>query len=266
MKIKPGEGITPGRITRADEDIPGAYGQDFNIYEEVMANTLGARSLELDANKQIEFGSSAYAKFRNSGPASELRRAFGRNDATFDSIVAGWTDANQDLFRLQQELFLDFEAAKALGLSSRSIRSRAKGRGIGAKDVNQILKGEFQPLEIGNNIVQDAYQQEREGEGRLISAKDLKRLRSELNRFGRSLKGLSLEKPFPTVREREPRELVSSIVTPPTTTAVRPPVAPITPVVTPSVQGRSAINPGLLGDNPVEIQRNLELASRTRSQ
>lgn len=271
VTIKPGEGITPGRITRAAEDIPGAYGQDFNIYEEVMANTLGARSLELDANKQIEFGSSAYAKFRNSGPASELRRAFRRNDATFDSIVASWTDANQDLFRLQQELFLDFEAAKALGLSSRSIRSRAKGRGIGAKDVNQILKGEFQPLEIGNNIVQDAYQQEREGEGRLISAKDLSRLRGDLNKLAyRQLRGLNLKKSFPRVSDEDSREEttspVSSIVTPPTTTAVRPPVAPITPVVTPSVQGRSAINPGLLGDNPVEIQRNLELASRTRSQ
>ena len=175
------------------------------------------------------------------------------------------------MFRLQQELFLDFEAAKALGLSSRSIRSRAKGRGIGSKDVNQILKGEFQPLEIGNNIVQDAYQQEREGEGRLISAKDLSRLRGELNKLAyRQLRGLNLKKSFPRVSDEDSREEttspVSSVVTPPTTTAVRPPVAPITPVVTPSVQGRSAINPGLLGDNPVEIQRNLELASRTRSQ
>ena len=266
VTIKPGQGLVPGRITRAADDTPGAYGQDFNIYEEVMANTLGARSLELDAKTQIEFGSSAYAKFRNSGPASEIRRAFGRNDATFDSIISAYTDANQDLFRLQQEMFLDFEAAKALGLSNTQIRKKAKGRGIGAKDVSQILKGEFQPLTIGNNIVREARKAEREGEGRLIPARDLKRLRSELNRFGRSkFKGLSLEQPFPTVREREPRKPVSSIPTPPTTTAVRPPVTPITPVVTPPVQGRSAINPGLLGDNPVEIQRNLELAQRTRS-
>ena len=267
VTIKPGQGLVPGRISRAAEGTPGAYGQDFNIYEEVMANTLGARSLELDAKTQIEFGSSAYAKFRNSGPASELRRAFGRNDATFDSIMSAYTDANQDLFRLQQEMFLDFEAAKALGLSNTQIRRKAKGRGIGSKDINQILKGEFQPLTIGNNIVEEARKSEREGEGRLIPARDLGRLRSELNRFGRmEFKGLSLELPFPEVREEEPEQPVSSIPTPLTTTAVRPPVTPITPVVTPSVQGRPAINPGLLGDNPVEIQRNLELASRTRSQ
>ena len=266
VTIRPGKGLTPGRVTRAAEEIPGAYGQNFNIYEEVMANTLGARSMELDAKTQIEFGSSAYAKFRNSGPAAELRRAFRANDATFDGIVASWTDANQDLFRLQQELYLDFEAAKALGLSDRDIRARAKGRGIGKEDVSQILDGEFQPLNIGTSLVKDAYKQQDEGEGRLISARDLSRLRAELNKLSRKqLRGLRLDQPFPEFQQ-EPEPPKTSILpqNQGSGLSLSSPRTSIAPAPVPPVQATGPVSPGLLGDNPVEVARNMELAQRIR--
>ena len=267
VTIKPGKGLTPGRITRAAEEIPGGYGQNFNIYEEVMANTLGARSMELDARTQIEFGSSAYAKFRNGGPAAELRRAFRANDATFDGIVASWTDANQDLFRLQQELYLDFEAAKAMGMSDREIRKRATSRrGTGKSDVKQILDGEFQLLTISSELSKQARKDEREGEGRLIPSRDLGKLGRELNRLARKqLRGLRLDQPFPKFQQ-EPEPPKTSILpqNQGSGLSLSSPRTSIAPAPVPPVQAAGPVSPGLLGDNPVEIARNMELAQRTR--
>ena len=271
VTIRADRGVVPGKITRAATETPTAYGREFDLYEEIMANTLGARSLTLDANNQIQFSSSAYAKFRNDGPAPELSRIFRANDASEEDIINGWVDANQDLFRLQQNLFLDFEAAKSLGLSDRDIRKKAKGRGIGAKDVNQILKGKFQPLRIGYTLVEEAQREQREGQGRVLPARDLADLRLDLNRISdRQLKQVRLDEPFPLFKEPEPvtplRPTVSQtpnvpVLSQPLSSPSAPPAAPLPTATGP----QTSINPELLGDNPIEQARNMELARRTRT-
>ena len=84
-----------------------------------------------------------------------------------------------------------------------------------------------------------------------------------------SLFDLPLTKPFP-FRDETIEDLLGFSTSPQTAPKLAPelalssPEAPVAPAPVAPVQAGEPVSPGLLGDNPVEIVRNLELAQRTR--
>jgi len=266
VRLDPARGVVPGKITRAATESPTGYGREFDLYEEIMANTLGARSLELKSSDLVYFGSSEYNKIRNSGPVRELSRIVGANDTTESEIEEQWADSNSDLFRLQQELYLDFKTAQDLGLSTLALRKSAKKANLSNRDIAQIEKGLFSPIFIGKGMLTRPALSEREGQRRLTPYKQVRDTAVKLNERSREeLDELRLDMPFPNVlKPIEPVSVERSelpnvpVLSQPLSSPSASPAAPLPTATGP----QTPLDLDILGDNPIEQARNMELARR----
>ena len=104
------------------------------------------------------------------------------------------------MFRLQQELYLDFKTAQDLGLSSLALRKNAKKANLSNRDILQIEKGLFSPIFIGKGMLTRPAVSEREGQRRLTPYKQVRDIAVKLNERSREeLDELRLDMPFPNV-------------------------------------------------------------------
>jgi len=246
VDVKRGE-LEAGRLVRAVTDEPGRQGQEYTVHEELLSLLTGFRKNEIDFNTALDYKGFEYSGAANSiksGFRSEARAA----DTSASELLDEFGDLQDDLQRLQADLYRDVKAAEQLGMSRSKIRKNLKDANIGTKEARGIMRGEFVPYEPSSQLARDIRKKAREQ-----GARELTRLpRSELMRISRERRRAEL---FPTQAAED--EIKA---------AVQLPSAPAPATMTPATSPQQPTSPSLLGDNPIEQARNLELMQRLRGQ
>ena len=240
VDVKKGEPVA-GRLVRAITNEPGAQGQEFTVQEELLSLLTGFRKQEIDLNTALD-----YKGYEYSGPANSIKSGF-RNkaraaDTSVGELQAEFTDLQTDLQRLQADLYRNIKAAEALGMSRTKIRKNLKDANIGSKEMRDIMRGRFSPYKASSQLSQDIRKKAREQDNRLLDRLPT----SELREVERGFRG----------RELFPQQEINP--------APQLPSAPAPATMAPAAGPQSSTSPTLLGDNPIEQARNLELANRLR--
>lgn len=256
--------IKPGRLTRAMTETPGARGQDYDSYEELARQVTGFTPMELNLKRDFEFSGKAYAP-RRSEAKTAANRVIRAADSTPQDMIDGWTNYLDALYREQSKLYNDIEAARELGLSEAEIRRNLiQKANLGTAEVNMIMRGMFNPGMASKEVLQEVRmqvsQEERKRLTKTVPIGDLNRLSAERREQPLAPAVVQMEQiaPEPVVENasvvEEPAQMFGEPV--PSTPTVAPVAAPAAPQV------RPAPSPGLLGTNPVDQLRNLELFNR----
>jgi hypothetical protein len=274
--------IRPGRLSRAFFEIPGSRGQEFDAYEELARQFTGFTPLEINLNRDFEFNGEEYTDLRSQarGAANRLLTAADRGPA---EMVAGFSDYIDNLYRIQSNLHAEAQAAMRLGVSrQRVFRQLTKGAGMGAAEANNIINGTFFPRPVAVETIRAVARQLNE-EGRTRLARQLpvadmnalvvqsmgRPLRSSVDRAEEGPLGNLLRFAEPTApgMEPPPRALIADIGlgAPRGVPAIAP--VPAAPGPQPSAlpAGTAPPSPSLLGNDPISVLRNLEIAQRLPS-
>jgi hypothetical protein len=285
----------PGRLTRAMSGIPGPQGQDFNLQEEAARLVSGYTPMVLDLKRDFWYNGAEYSSLRTEakGIATNVIK---RNDSTEADMVGAWSGYIDNLYRHQSALYADVLAARQLGLSDsdiiRQLRQKAK---LGSTEAALIVRGRFYPTGPSNELIRQIRQEVvAEGQQRLVERPpfvQFQRMANEqVNRplspqVGIDAREARREDPVEALRQPMFGEPVQAAPAPapqlfgePATPAPQaaqpqaqapaqpqPQPQPIQPAAAPPPAGASPArqSPGLLGTNPMDILRNMELAQRT---
>jgi len=232
-------GSEDGLISSVDK-----MGRERNPIEELKRQLTGVSVLEFDPNRALEYGA-----YRMSQAQTDAKRMFNRVtddvNASSQDLFNAYVAANEAKLRVDREYYQMIEDLRAMNFSDRDIDQTLRENNIGGRD---ILFGEFEPFEISRRNIEE-----------MRRAGILDRLPDEaIRNYGNQMFGL------PLAPDQGPR-----ISTPPTPSftpapAFTPrPVQPQQPVFTPRPVQRGAVDPALLGDNPVEQAANAAIAQRT---
>ena len=265
--------IKPGRLTRAMTETPGARGQEYDSYEELARQMTGFTPMEMNLRRDFEFSGKAYAP-RRSEAKTAANRVIRAADSTPQDMIKGWENYLDALYREQSKLYNDIQAARELGLSDTEIRRNLiqKAR-LGSAEVNMIMRGMFNPGVASTEVLKEVRMQ--------VSQEERKRLSdtvpiSDLNKLSFDRRGETL---MPAAVEQEARQGATPVTEPettlfgepvvtaaPTAAAAQTPGAPVTPEVAPQPAPVATNNPNpeMLGSNPFEQLKNLQLFERLR--
>jgi hypothetical protein len=283
----------PGRLTRAMTGIPGPQGQDFNLQEEAARLVSGYTPMVLDLKRDFWYNGAEYSTLRTEakGIATNVIK---RNDSTEAAMVDAWQGYIDNLYRHQSALYADVLSARQLGLSEgdiiRQLRQKAR---LGSAEASMIVRGRFYPTGPSRELIGDIRRDVvAEGQARLVDRPpfvQFQRMANEqVNRPLSPQVGIDAReaRTVDPVQQLRAAPLVSfddlgsapaaplvsfdDLDSAPQTPA--PPQAPpratpqpIQPAPAPQATAPSPArqSPGLLGTNPMDILRNMELAQRT---
>ena len=280
----------PGRLTRAMSDIPGPQGQDFNLQEEAARLVSGYTPMVLDLKRDFWYNGAEYSSLRTEakGIATNIIK---RNDSTEAQMVDAWQGYIDNLYRHQSALYADVLAARQLGLSdSDIIRQLRQKANLGSTEAALIMRGRFYPTGPSKELIRDIrLEVVAEGQARLVERPpfvQFQRMANEqVNRPLSPQVGIDAREqrrvnPVDALRQSlfgepaapaadagalfgEPAAPQGAALSPAPQQAA--PAQPIQPDAAPPPAGASPARqtPGLLGTNPVDILRNMELAQRT---
>jgi hypothetical protein len=286
--------LEEGRLLRSMLNAPGSRGQDYNPFEELGRQITGFTATEINLKRDSEFAARAYAPKR-SNVKRIANRVIERGDSTLPEIMDAWDSYLDGLYKVQSELYNEILGMRELRLSDAEIRRNfTKKATLGTKEVNAIMRGEFYPGlasdEIKRSVIMQTSVENRRrvttqvpwGElNQKSNARRGEKLDPELFRIRREdmrqrnssrlseLMGLGASDdldfsefaqdglaPSPT-GELDFSEFAASASPAPAPTPITQ-AAPATPVAAPS--------PTLLGSNPIDQLRNMELFNRLRGQ
>jgi hypothetical protein len=265
-----------GRLTRAMLGVPGARGNDYNSYEELARQVTGFTPMELNLRRDFEFSGKEYGP-RRSDAKTAANAEILRADATPESMIDGWSNYLDTLYREQSKLYNDIQAARTLNLSDQEIRRNLiKKAKLGTKEVNAIMRGEFYPGLASQEIRKSVIEQIREGRTRLTSMADIPWVQLNMLSNSRRQEALSPElfrrrqeaQPSPEMPTGESNLFDEFDVqrAAPAAPVIGSMPAPATPQPSPAPARNAPPNPALLGSDPISQARNAEIAQRLSGQ
>jgi hypothetical protein len=275
----------PGRLTRAMAGIPGPQGQDFNLQEEAARLVSGYTPMVLDLKRDFWYNGAEYTSLRTEakGIATNVIK---RNDSTEAQMVDAWQGYIDNLYRHQSALYADVLAARQLGLSEgdiiRQLRQKAR---LGAAEAALIARGRFYPTGPSKELIGDIRREViADRQTRLVErppfAQFQRMANEQVNRPLSPQVGIDAREartvdpvqqlranPLVSFDDLEQVPQASPQAAPQQAPAPAPQAAPqpIQPAPAPQAAAPSPArqSPGLLGTNPMDILRNMELAQRT---
>ena len=143
-----------GRLLRAIKDQGGTRGQEYAVNEELARVVTGLTPINVNTRTDFEFQGGEYLPLRSSAKGS-ANREIKRADATIPEVIEGWNTYLDNLYREQSNLYYKIEAARAMGASDQSIRAGLKKSGMGGKEINVIMRGEFWPGLASQELIKD---------------------------------------------------------------------------------------------------------------
>ena len=276
-------GLEKGRLVRAFTETPSATGAEYTIPEELLTLSSGLRKLETNKRQNLFYKGSEFSRNRT-GSVTEFTRFAKRNDVTQEQVEQQYTESMGDLFRAQQQLHRIVSSYRRRGMSDNTIRRSLRDANIGKRDIASVMRGEFRPYRVSNQLNKFLINEEdRQGLKRVLRRVD----RGRMNKLYQELRGKSLEESFDEIpgdqsslqsieNIEEKRPLSSPVASNavPMDTATGPEASfdlsglsdfsvSQQPVQTAGLQ---PVQPdaSLLGDDPVTIARNMQIAQRTR--
>ena len=256
-KLTP-RGFEQGRTSLAITGDPGATGTKYDKTEEALTAFTGIRKLELDIPKSLSFSGYGYTLTRSSAI-----RGFGQiaklNNSTKEDVLQAYVQGNDNLFRIQREMYAKVQAARSAGLSESDIIFALKeDSNLGRGELSMILQGKFSPIKPSRDLYEAIYKEanirlERRAIDKLPIA-EMADIYGGL--LGKSLLSGSVEDPreTPTLNVDD----ISSTDIPTLN------IEDITPSATTKPSTETRTNPAFLGSNPVDILKNLTIGTRTQ--
>jgi hypothetical protein len=285
VEVRGGE-IRPGPITRSVIEMPTAQGRDLNLSSEFAKLVTGLKPMELNLRRDFQFVGGEYSPRRTdtkSAALANIRAA----DRTPEEMIQGWNDYLDNLYREQAALYARIQNARALGLSEQSIRRQlAKEANIGTNEVGSIMRGEFYPGNVTEELLNEIRMVERAEKLNRVTPSS----RIPFREFIRASRARTREKLIPTPEAEEQgllepspsdftepnpsdftvpaggagggsRSMQGAALPPPAFDQVPAPSAPQLPT---APANRASLSPSLLGGDLASQMANTEIAQRLR--
>ena len=269
VTVRSGE-IAPGRVTRAITGTPSASGDPYTVAEEVGTHLTGLRPLRLNTQRSLGYAGAEYSSLRTSASRIFTGRA-DDNDVTADDVMRAYVRANEARRSHQAQLYARIQAARDAGMSEQAIRQSLRNTGVSQRELSAIMRNRFVPLTVSRQLIREVNNEVNvEQENRILNRLPV----AELNQIRRDMMGT----PVVPERSQETTQMFGEPVEPtaapapalfgePVPTAPAPRTSAPAPTITvPQGQVGPAPAPSLLGSNPIDALRNLEIFQRTRGQ
>ena len=262
-------GYNPSRLMTAltAPDGRDARGNVRQFEEEIAAFITGIREQKIDAEKVVKYGAAQYGTATR-GAAQIFNRA-AKVESRMDpnNVIDAYAKANEVLYTLQNDMFRLVKDMRQLGMEDREIRRALNRYKVG--NANKIMRGEFSPQNVSDQIRTKARKTQRELGGE-FPIREINAIRRSLLR--RKLTGEPIEVERPEIVDElssatvpEPRTLeTAQAPTQPVAAATAPPVAAqagaaSAPLAVPATNPLANANPITLPD-----PRDQMLAQRLR--
>lgn len=268
------KGIGPGRLTAAAKGQTFTGGTVPELQKEFFRLVFGLTPHKMNVPLQVAYEMAAYNRTESNIRRDAYRSLrVSRPAASIENFQQDILDAQARLFRLQQDKYVKLRAAGVLGVGYEDAQAALEAQNITLSqgEFDAIQQGRFFPLILNPDRETDAQVQTEVFDlQRELASQQVGDAIESFNNFSyESLFDLPLTKPFP-FRDETIEDLLGFSTSPQTAPKPAPelalssPEASVAPAPVPPVQAAGPVSPGLLGDNPVEIARNMELAQRTR--
>lgn len=226
-------------------------GRERDLSQELARAFSGITESDSQASTSLKYKGYEFARARQdtSNIFNSIAR---RQNVTKGQLLEAYEDASEARFRAFREFNQVVEAVRQFGMKDNDIRRALKEAGVGG--INEIIRGVYKPLDVSDSVLDDM---RRNG-----TIKELPR--AEIRRMITQQRRRRLNEPLPTMEEFVPQPMEEEFVPQPYDEGSLQPVAPPKiPATTPRTQ-TAAVSPALLGDNPIDVARNMEIATASR--
>jgi len=151
--VKSGE-IVSGRLNRAITGEPGKTGDPFTVAEEAGTMLTGLRPLKVNIGRSLGYDAGAYSADRSSA-VQIFTKVADDNDATVESILDAYVQANTAKRRHQAVLKSKIDAAMDAGMSRAQIKQAFINTGVSNSELNKILQNKFDPIKVSRSLIRE---------------------------------------------------------------------------------------------------------------
>ena len=269
------KGIGPGRLTAAAKGQTFTGGTVPELQKEFFRLVFGLTPHKMNVPLQVSYEMVEYNRTESNIRRDAYRSLrVSRPAATIGDFEQDVLDAQARLFRLQQDKYVKLRAAGILGVDYDDAQDALDAQNITLSrgEFDAIQEGRFFPLDLNPDREYDAeVQTEVFDLRREIDPEILGESIDRFNGFLRTSWKIKFSQNLFPFRDETVEKIFGSEISskinqnPAPELALSSPEASIAPAPVPPVQATGPVSPGLLGDNPVEVARNMELAQRLRS-
>ena len=281
-----GYGVREGAVVSAVKDQTFRSGTKTTPVEQFVKLTLGISPGKLNVPLVMAYETSSYRR-KESNVKSRMYDALrvSRPSDSIENFKDDIRNAQQKHFKNQQELYRKYSAGMKLGMTKEKILEATDLQNVklSGEEYDGILQGIFVPLKINPKRAQTFIRQNEFYDlSRRINEEELKEAINELTRERSELYGLPLTEGTVEKALENKNNIFGSFsdtsssvafedTTPETSDvpvlsqALSLPSAPSAAPLPTATGPQTPLNPELLGDNPIEQARNMELARRTRN-
>ena len=224
-------------------------GRERDLSQELARAFSGITESDSQASTSLKYKGYEFARARQdtSNIFNSIAR---RQNVTKGQLLEAYEDASEARFRAFREFNQVVEAVRQFGMKDNDIRRALKEAGVGG--INEIIRGVYKPLDVSDSVLDDM---RRNG-----TIKELPR--AEIRRMITQQRRRRLNEPLPS--EQEPRyEILPPAKEP--RYEILPPLQQEGSLQVPTGPVRTAaVSPALLGDNPIDVARNMEIATASR--
>ena len=147
----PGSIGTFERLGLAVRGKPDEYGREYELTDEALG-FMGMRAVKVDPINAMKFKIADYTSGINNSRREFTRPLLKGGPVTPEQIIDRYMVANEQLFKVQQDMNKDYYAARLLGSGQGALDREFKDR-VSGKALNAIKRGQFKPFIPSDNII-----------------------------------------------------------------------------------------------------------------
>ena len=269
-------------------------GRDYQLGTELIRAFMGVTELTADPEQNLGYKGFEFSRARTDA-SNIFNRAANASNATSESLLEAYIDADDARYRVYDRFHQTVEDFRTMGMSDSEIRKVLKKNKVG--DINSIMRGRYQPLKPSRQTLKNMREV---GSYNVYPRQEIREIQRERRNMEFSQPEPASNDDAEMFQPIGAEPVNNSALTPP----VAPPVAPqpmttgsladfysapqatsgvLTRISRQSIEdsakargttpqqliqtaGLQPVQPdaSLLGDDPVTIARNMQIAQRTR--
>ena len=225
-------------------------GRERDLSQELARAFSGITESDSQASDSLKYKGYEFARARQD--ASNIFNSIARRqNVTREQLIEAYNDANEARFRAFRDFNQVLRDVETFGMSRNEMRRILKQAGVSG--VNELLRDTYRPLEVSDSVLKDMRRNGTIGE---LPRGEIRGIISEQR--GRQFDAPVVQEE-PLYEILPPKEEPLYEILPPLQQegSIQLPAA-ATPTRT------AAVSPSLLGDNPIDVARNMEIASTQR--
>ena len=153
--IEPGGVTTLRKIGQAIEGDLKPGGQPYSLRDEALALFSGIRIINVDVPRTMNYKMTNFRREKLSVTKAEdfysLKNALNRGPPVLTEEFRGIQD---EMFRVQQNMYLVLQDALKLGLTKRDVRKILMKRNFSGREISALLRGKFIPFKASSSLME----------------------------------------------------------------------------------------------------------------